>query len=563
MERSDLLIINANILTLDNKNSKAGSLSIVDGKVSGIWDESIPPSEIIHSIENEKIIDLQGATLIPGFIDTHNHILVYAQNLKRVNCSSSQNKNINDILSRISEEIDKKSHGEWVRGYGYDDTLLEEQRHPTREELDTISPNNPVYITHISGHIAVVNSLALKMAGITKDVLDSKGGLFGRFPNGELNGVLYEKPAMKPILDIIPPFTENELISMLGEAAQDYLAQGITTNTDAGLGIYDGASEYEVHLKAFENGSNPLKTRLMFMHTLLGKGGVYEGWSASELDEMISNRTNGHMRLDSAKLFQDGSIQGLTGALRQPYYCDNDVKGALFHEQHLFNEELVDLHKRGFRIAIHGNGDRAIGSILESYDFILNQEPRDNHRHRIEHVQTATIEDLDEMERLNVAGSFFINHVYYWGDRHYRLFLGPERAKRINPLADAVKRDLLFTIHSDCPITPISPLFSVWAAVNRITKEGKVLGEDQQIDVVTALKSMTIYGAKLNFDEENTGSIEVGKFADFAVLDQDPTRIDPMKIKDISVISTFINGKNVYKKEAVEFINSGGLKHSN
>ncbi|WP_312019047.1 amidohydrolase family protein [Peribacillus frigoritolerans] len=160
-----------------------------------------------------------------------------------------------------------------------------------------------------------------------------------------------------------------------------------------------------------------------------------------------------------------------------------------------------------------------------------------------------TKSDLERMKKLGVAGSFFINHVYYWGDRHKKLFLGPERANSINPLRDALLNNLLFTVHSDCPVTPISPLFSVWAAVNRMTMGGEVLGPEQRIDVESALRSMTIWGAELNFDEKNTGSIEIGKRADFVILSEDPLKVDPLEIKDIPVLATIVNGQVVYQKD--------------
>ena len=221
--------------------------------------------------------------------------------------------------------------------------------------------------------------------------------------------------------------------------------------------------------------------------------------------------------------------------------------GELIFSQKTLEEMVIDFHNRGFRIATHGNGDRAIESIIQAYQKAIDLNPRQDHRHRIEHVQTATSEDLNEIKKYDIAASFFINHVYYWGDRHKNIFLGPERAERINPLKEADDLELLYTLHSDCPITAISPLFSVWAAVNRVTKEGVVLGENQKIDVISALKSMTIYGAKLNFEENEAGTIEVGKFADFAVLQEDPTEIDPIKIKDIPILSTIVNGEVVYK----------------
>ncbi|MFC7392309.1 amidohydrolase [Scopulibacillus cellulosilyticus] len=549
MNKADLVITNANILTLDGENRKAGSLAVRNGRIIGLWTNAEPPKSEVTISPQTEVLDLRGATLIPGFIDTHNHILHYAQSKNKVNCSTPPNQNIDDILENIRLKVEETPKGQWIQGYGYDDTLLEDKRHPTRQDLDKVSPDHPVFITHISSHLAAGNSKALELAGIGDNVSDLKGGHFGRDESGQVNGVLYEEPAMEPVMKKIPNYTEEELISLLGEASQDYLAQGITTNTDAAVGMHNGEIELNIHLKAAKQGTNPMRTQLMIMHTLMRDGGIFGGYTAKQVDEKIQEQSDSLVRLDSAKLFQDGSIQGLTGALRKPYHCDSKVLGELFFDQKAFNEEILDLHKRGFRIAIHGNGDRAIGSILEAYTNALEKAPRSDHRHRIEHVQTATAEDLDKMKALGVAGSVFINHVYYWGDRHKRIFLGPDRAKRISPLADIVERDILFALHSDCPVTPISPLFSVWAAVNRLTREGEVLGPEQRIDVITALKSMTIYGAKFTFDEENSGSIELGKCADFAVLEDDPTEVDPKDIKDISILATIIDGKVVYEKK--------------
>lgn len=550
MLRTDLLITNAVVLTLDAQNRQAGSVAVKEGRITGIWEQSEPPNDQVNITAETKIINLKGATLIPGFIDTHNHILGYSQVMEFVNCGTPPNHQIKDILESVRLKVETLPPDGWVQGFGYDDTSLEEKRHLTREELDSVAPDHPVFIAHITGHLAVANSVAMRLAGINEDVLDPPDGKFGRDRNGRLDGVLYEKSTMAPFDKLIPKMSEAEMVEQLGKAAQDYLAQGITMNTDAAVGMFGSPKrELDVHFTAAKKGINPMRTQLMIMHNYLRENEVYGVYHAEELDQEFQSQSHGLVHLDSAKLFQDGSIQALTGALREPYYNDSNERGELFHDQQAFNDEVLDLHGRGFRIATHGNGDRAIGSILRAYAHALEVEPKADHQHRIEHVQTGTPEDLAEMERLEVAGSFFINHVYYWGERHEELFLGPKRARRISPLAEAVEHNLLFTLHSDCPVTPISPLFSVWAAVNRLTKEGKVLGPEQRIDVITALKSMTIYGARLNFAEKDVGSIEKGKKADFAVLASDPTAVDPIDIKDIAILATMIDGKVVYEKD--------------
>lgn len=498
--------------------------------------------------EEVEVIDAKGQTVIPGFIDTHNHLLAYGITQGQVDCSTPLNKDIDDILERIASKVSETIKGKWIQGTGYDDTLLLEKRHPTRAELDSVAPDHPVLLMHISGHIGVANSVALKLAGVTEDTPDPSGAHYGRNEQGLLNGVLEELAAIGSVNRMIPGYTVDELVAFIAKGAEEYVAQGITTNTDAAVGIFEDHSDYEAHLLAAKSGANPMRTRLMIMDHLLGEGGRYSNHSAEALDKEIQDGSNGRARLDSAKLFQDGSIQGLTGALRKPYYQNPQITGELIHEQSAFNEEVLDFHRRGFRIATHGNGDRAIGSILSAYKYAIATYPRTDHRHRIEHVQTATPEDLAQMNRLAVAGSVFINHVYFWGERHAHLFLGPERAAHISPLAEMKAREILFTLHSDCPVTPISPLFSIWAAVNRLTTEGNVLGSTERIDVLTALKSMTIYGAKLNFTEKESGSIEIGKHADFAILNQNPTEIDPNEIKDINIQKTIIAGKVVFER---------------
>lgn len=554
MMKADLLFVNGNILTLDKENSIAGSIAILDDEIVGKWIEKKPPENEIDQVEKCKVVDLNGATLIPGFIDTHNHILMHALNMNKIDCSTPPNKSIKDILKKVRDKSENIPQSEWIQGHGYDDTLLEEMRHPTRKELDEAAPNHPVFINHVSGHLAVVNSKALELAGIDESVSDTKKGQFGRDEEGKLNGVLFEKGATKPIEDVIPIPSEEKLISMVGKAASEYLEHGITTNTDAGVGLVLGEKDIDVHLKAAKQRINPMRTQLMIMHDLLRKDGVYADYNSEQLNEKIQKESDNIASLDSAKMFQDGSIQGLTGALREPYYNAPTVYGETIHDQLDFEEEILDLHKRGYRIAIHGNGDRAIGSIIQAFENALNTFPRRNHLHRIEHVQTATTADLDKMKKLDVACSAFINHVYYWGDRHKNIFLGEERARRISPLAEIVEREILFTLHSDCPITPISPLFSVWAAANRITREGEVLGPEQKIDVITALKSMTIYGAELINKADTIGSIECGKKADLAILDKNPLEIDPKEIKNIKVLATYIGGENVYSQEAPQFI---------
>jgi predicted amidohydrolase YtcJ len=252
-------------------------------------------------------------------------------------------------------------------------------------------------------------------------------------------------------------------------------------------------------------------------------------------------------RVGAAKIIQDGSIQGLTAAVSEPYHCDPSRTGALIHSQEKLNELVLKYHKAGFQIAIHGNGDRGIESALQAYESALSTHPRINHRHRIEHCQMATEDQLQRMAKSGVVASFFSPHVYYWGDGHRDSFIGPQRAARIDPLKSALDKGITFGLHEDCPVVPISPLMCISSAVSRETKSGQILGQEQKISVEEAIKAMTINGAYLAFEENIKGSIEIGKLADFAAISADPFQVNPAEIKDLQVELTIIGGKVVYQ----------------
>ncbi|ARI76381.1 amidohydrolase [Halobacillus mangrovi] len=541
--RYDQIIYNGNIITLEEGLERPVAVGVKEGSIKKVWKE-----EIRSSIKADEWIDLDGRTLIPGFIDTHNHLFMYARQKVQLNCSTPPNLNISDLLELIRLETEKLPDGEWIVGYGYDDTLLEESRHIFRHELDKVAPHHPVFIRHISGHLAIINSKALEYCDIPDSVKDPSGGHFGRGESGFLNGILYELPVLERVMNRIPRPSVVELVTQLEKAAHDYLKEGITTSTDAAVGLDLDFDEYRAHVEAVASRKNPLHMRYMILYSLL-ENGELEGLNKSELHSRIQKDTEGRGKLDSVKLFQDGSIQGYTAALRGGYYKNENYNGDLVHKQEDFNNYIEKYHNQGHRIAIHGNGDLAIASIIEAYTNALDKNPKRDHKHRIEHLQTAKAEDLDLMQDYEIATSLFINHIYYWGDRHREIFLGPERASQMNPTASVARRGLLYTLHSDCPITPISPLFSIWAAANRITRDGHVLGEEEKVSVQEALKSMTIYGARLNGTEEENGSIKEGKRADFAVLETNLLHVDPIMIKDVEVDMTIIDGEVVYQRE--------------
>ena len=272
--------------------------------------------------------------------------------------------------------------------------------------------------------------------------------------------------------------------------------------------------------------------------------------SYAEAGGLVSGFGDDRLKLGAIKLVQDGSIQGYTGYLAEPYHVpfmgDRDYRGYPRRSREELSEMVLGLHRAGYQIAIHGNGDAAIDDILEAFEAAQEAFPRPNSRHRIEHCQMVREDQLDRIHALGISPSFFVGHAYYWGDRHRDIFMGPDRAARLSPLNSAVKRGIRFTVHDDTPVTPVRPLQLVWDAVNRETTSGKTLGAEQQIPVYEALKSITLDAAWQNFEEADKGSLEPGKLADFILVSADPFQVEPGTIRDIEVSETFVGGKRVF-----------------
>jgi predicted amidohydrolase YtcJ len=253
-----------------------------------------------------------------------------------------------------------------------------------------------------------------------------------------------------------------------------------------------------------------------------------------------------YLKIGSVKLWQDGSIQGLTGALMEPYHNRPDWKGEMIMTQETLNALVEKYHGEDLQMAVHANGDGAIESVIQAFERADKVHQNRNLRHMIIHCQMASQDHIGRMKKMGLIPSYFVNHVYYWGDRHKSIFIGPERARRISPLNASLKEGLRFTLHSDLPVTPVDPLFSMYCAVNRITREGEVLGPEERISALEALKTYTTHAAYCSFEEDLKGSIEAGKLADFTILSDNPLTVPPETIKDVRVEGTVVGGRIVF-----------------
>jgi predicted amidohydrolase YtcJ len=539
---ADLVLFNGTVRALDGRQTTTTAMAVRNGRVLAL-DDDRPMLGLVG--ESTKVVDLQGRTAIPGFIETHNHPTFFGMTLlAAVDAGSPPNERIDDIVERVAEATRSSERGHWVRGYRYDDTLLADDRHPTRTDLDPASPDHPVCLMHISGHFCVLNSAGLRAVGIDRNTPDPVGGVIVRDSDGEPTGVLAETAAFGAYAAMPAP-SAADLEDALAAANQTYLAAGVTTVHDTGVGLFAGPSELDAYRAARRRGRLQTRIRAYLVQDLFP--GLSEG-ELSPVEAGLAGLGDEWFRVGGVKLWADGSIQGLTGCVSQGYACAPDKTGLLIFPPDDLARRVAALHAAGWQVAVHGNGDAAIEAILGAYTALGLRPDESNHRHRIEHCQMVREDQLERMAQAGVLASFFIKHVYYWGDRHRDRFIGPARAGRLDPLASAQRQGITFGLHSDTPVVPVPPLEGIWCAVERMTRNGQRLGDEQRVDVRTALGGYTSQAAHLGFEEEEKGTLAAGKVADVAVLSHDPLVEDPSKLRDIEVEATIVGGEVVWSR---------------
>jgi predicted amidohydrolase YtcJ len=536
MAGRDVIFGNGLIRTLDTTNPTAEAVLVRGDRVVVAG----PLDDVRARASHAREVDLGGATVLPGFIESHNHFLFAGQAFSQVDVRGHVCDSIETLQALLGERAERTPPGEWVIGRGYDQTLLRENRHPTRHDLDAVSTAHPVVIFHISYHGLVANTTALRLAGIDQNTPDVSGGEILRDEHGDPTGVLLEDPAMHFVSDRMPAVTVESLRRAASAARDQYLPVGVSTVHDA---LIRTRAEVDAYAAAMAAGELPLRVYLMIAPELYD--GELEGLSG-DLGQSFGLPPH-RLVAGPAKLFQDGAIQAYTAALTRPYYDAPDRYGVKIYDPAELTRLVVDQHRKGRQIAIHGNGDAAIDDILDAYEAALAAAPRGNHRHRIEHCQTARHDQLERMARLGVVSSVFVNHLWYFGDRHLARFLGAERAERMEPLASMTELGIVWGLHSDCPVTEVNPLLGIWLAVNRRTSGGQPIGEREKVSVEQALRGFGPDAAYLGFQERELGTIAPGFLADFVILSGDPVA-QPEGIKDLQVQATVVGGEVVSER---------------
>jgi predicted amidohydrolase YtcJ len=529
------LFVGGPIVTLDASDRVVEALLVEGERIAAVGTEA----ELRARAAGARVVDLGGRTLLPGFIDAHGHFpgagltAVFADlNAPPI----GEVATLDALVARLAERAARTPRGEWVLGIGYDDTLLAERRHPTREDLDRASREHPIAVWHVSGHLAAVSSTGLAALGYGRDTPDPTGGRIRRDAAGAPNGVL-EETAAEPLQPLFEPGPLDAL-RIVRRASALYAAAGVTTAQNG------FATRAQMTGLAWLSRLGLVPIRLVLWPSAETADAILDGsFRFRSWDERW-------VRVGAVKLVADGSIQGYTAYLSQPYHVppgdDREYRGYPTLPRDELFERVARYHAAGWQVAVHANGDAAIDAALDAFEAAQRARPRADARPVVVHAQMTRDDQLDRMRALGVVPSFFALHTFYWGDRHRAIFLGPERAARISPTRGALARGVRFTLHCDTPVVPMEPLRLVWAAVNRRSTGGAEIGPEQRIDAARALRAVTIDAAWQHFEDGEKGSLEPGKLADLVVLDRSPLA-EPASLDRIRVVETIVGGRTIFR----------------
>lgn len=538
-QTADIIFIGDNIITMDQYNATA--VAVAGDRIIAVG----KPSEIgVAQGDSTRVIDLGSRALVPGFIDAHGHfggVATYSALLDLSSPPVGNIENIDDIVAALQNWIRENNipEGELVYGVGYDDSLLAERRHPTRRDLDRASSAHPIVIRHVSGHLSSSNSLALANYNIGSSTENPPGGVVRRIAGtNDPDGVM-EETAMGLLPGTGALVDEEMGWRLRREAADIYASYGITTiqESNVSVGYTDALKEqaleapFAVDIVTYIMG-NPL--------------------SDEEL-ALVNHDTEytGGVRVGGVKFTLDGSPQGRTAWMSQPYNegppgSDTNYVAYPSYDPAAYRDRIDRLLERGVPVLAHANGDEAIELMIDGIEDALEGETIPDHRSVIIHAQLIRPDQLDRVRELGIVPSYYAAHPFFWGDWH-RLSFGDDRASFISPVKATIDRDIPFTVHNDSPIVPPDIMRLLSVTVNRLTRSGHVLGPDQRASILEALYAVTQGAAYQYFEENEKGSITVGKRADLVILESNPLKIDPLKLADIGIVETISRGKSIYQ----------------
>jgi predicted amidohydrolase YtcJ len=545
---TEKLFYGGSILTMEGMQPKyAEALLVKDGKI--LFVGSKQQAERLADTQ-VQYINLNNKTLLPSFIDAHSHVNMVGFHQMVANLYPMPDGSVSDINSLVNvmntwktqNPTVIKTMGGWILGNGYDDAQLSEQRHPTATDLDRVSKDQPVMILHQSGHLASVNHKALELLNFNQNTPNPEGGVIRREANSNIpNGVLEESALFTAIGSIFKDVPPQVMFQIAQKGIDAYVKNGFTT-------VQEGRAD---------QGTTEMWHALAKQNQLPIDVVSYPDITTSQeymLKQGSSRQYDHHFRIGGVKISLDGSPQGKTAWLTQPYLVppegkDKSYKGyAAIKDDQQVNQYINLAFKQGWQVLAHANGDAAIDQFIGAVKDATAKQGKADRRSVLIHSQTIRDDQLDQLKALDIIPSFFSLHTFYWGDWHRQQTLGEVRAARISPTATALKKQLIFTEHHDAPVVPPNSLMMLDATVNRVTRSNDVLGADERISPYLALKSMTDWAAYQYFEDQHKGTLTQGKLADLVILDQNPLTIPSREIKNIQVLATYKEGNLIYQK---------------
>ena len=523
------IFFNGVIVTVNDKQPYAEALAVRNGRIIYIGNK-----EQVFKLKGDDttMVDLEGNTLLPGFIDSDTNILAQGIFNQIVDLGPFNNKTMDDVIQVLKDQVQKGP----VLAKGFDPNRLTKPESLDVVQLDAISKTVPILVIHRAGHTAYANTAALEQAQI-KEATRPVGGTYGHDAEGRLNGIIYEVPA---ILTVVAPFSKTLSLNYSEIAAaslKEYARQGYTTVTDMGIGIPIPTSRDHINmLRDLANRSDaPVRVQGYVVYALL-----------NQLKE-LQQQNNDSFHLNGVKIWADGSILGYTAALKDPYKGEKTLGKINFTQEELI-KMVLDAVKINVQVAIHASGDQAISDTIIAFENAQNDRPNKDPRFRIEQASLADEAMLKKMAKVQASPAFTNLMVYFYGEVLKDKFLGDARANQLDLTKTALAQGLKISFSDNAPLIEINPLLMIQEGATRKIINDGVLNVDQAISIDEAIKALTIYPAWQSFREEDLGSIEVGKLADFVLLDKNPKVVDAKLISSIKVLKTFLSGKQVVLK---------------
>jgi predicted amidohydrolase YtcJ len=541
-ENADTIYTGGTIITMNDAAPSAEAIAVKDGKILAVGAKA----DVLKTRGvSTKLIDLGGKTLIPGFVDAHGHMFMGGIQALSANMLAPPDGEVKDIASLVQTLKDWTAANQstvdkiqLIVGFGYDNAMLAELRHPTRQDLDLVSKDVPVCIIHQSGHLFAVNSKALEVCGVTADSPNPAGGVIRRGADGkEPNGVLEETAGFPVFMKLLSRTGADGAKQFARSGSELWARFGYTT--------------------AQEGRSVPAVAKIL--RTVADEGGLkldvvtYPDVLVDRdfIKQNVSQEYKNRLRVGGAKLTIDGSPQGFTAWRDRPYYAPVGNYPVGYRGYSAATEEQVIsavdwAFENNVQILTHSNGESASDLLIAAIDAATRKHGKADRRAVLIHGQFLREDQIDSFNRLSVLPSLFPMHTFYWGDWHREHTVGPELVDNISPTGWCVRRGMKFTTHHDAPVAFPNSMRVLDATVTRRSRSGDIIGPNQRVDVMTALKAMTLWPAWQHFEEKSKGSLETGKLADFVILDQNPTAIDPETIDQIKIVQTIKEGVSIF-----------------